>query len=34
MLQAWEEIPGEHIRMDELHIGGSPEDGGFGVIVI
>lgn len=32
MHQAWEKIPGQRLRMDLLHIGGSPSDGGFGVI--
>lgn len=34
MEQAWNDIPGLHIRMNDLHIGGSPSDGGFGVIAI
>lgn len=34
MDKAWAELPGEKIRMDYLHIGGSPTDGGFGVILI
>lgn len=34
MEQAWIELPGQHFRMDDLHIGGSPTDGGFGVICL
>ncbi len=32
MEQAWAEAPGHKLRMDWLHIGGTPTDGGFGVI--
>lgn len=32
MDRAWEELPGQKIRLDEMHIGGSPTDGGFGVL--
>lgn len=34
MDKAWNELPGEKIRLDFLHIGGSPTDGGFGVLLI
>lgn len=34
MEQAWQELPGEHVRLDFLHIGGSPTDGGFGVLLL
>jgi len=34
MLDAWNELPGrEKIRLDGLHIGGAPTDGGLGVIL-
>lgn len=32
MLDAWNELPGEKIRFDSLHVGGSPTDGGFGIV--
>lgn len=32
MLDAWDELPGEKYREDRLHEGGSPTDGGFGII--
>jgi predicted O-methyltransferase YrrM len=32
MDRAWTELPGRKLRMDWLHIGGVPTDGGFGVI--
>lgn len=34
MEQAWNEIPGEKIRRDDLHIGGAPDEGGFGIVLI
>jgi len=34
MLAAWTDLPGAKIRLDELHLGGSPTDGGFGVILL
>lgn len=34
MQQAWNDLPGTKVRMDELHIGGGAEDGGFGVILL
>ena len=33
MMEAWYEIPGYHIQMDELHVCPDPIDGGFGVIL-
>lgn len=32
MQKAWDELPGDKLRMDTLHIGGSKTDGGFGVL--
>lgn len=32
MKEAFEELPGEKLRFDTLHIGGSDTDGGFGVV--
>ena len=32
MDRVWEELPGEKWRKDRLHEGGSPTDGGFGVL--
>lgn len=34
MQDVWDELPGEKIRLDHLHVGGSPTDGGFGAIII
>jgi predicted O-methyltransferase YrrM len=34
MDRAWEELPGEKVRLDFLHHGGSPTDGGFGCILV
>jgi len=34
MMKAWYEIPGHHILLDELHVGDTPTDGGFGCILI
>lgn len=34
MDRAWAELPGDKIRLDFLHQGGSPTDGGFGVILV
>jgi predicted O-methyltransferase YrrM len=34
MQEAWDAIPGEKIRLDHLHLGGNPEDGGFGVVLL
>jgi len=32
MDRVWRELPGEKMRLDVLHIGGTPIDGGFGVV--
>ncbi len=32
MDKAWDWLPEPKLRLDELHIGGSPTDGGFGVV--
>ena len=32
MEDAYNELPGDKIRLDDLHIGGSPTDGGFAVL--
>ena len=32
MEEAWSELPGNKVRLDKLHIGGAPTDGGFGVL--
>lgn len=32
MDEVWQELPGEKVRFDILHIGSAPDDGGFGVI--
>lgn len=32
MGMAWDELPGYKVRLDAMHEGGSPTDGGFGVI--
>lgn len=32
MDRAWNEIPGRKIRLDTMHLSGSPTDGGFGVV--
>jgi len=35
MQEAWDDLPGrEKIRLDLLHLGGAPTDGGFGVILL
>ena len=34
MDRVWAEMPGAKIRLDHLHIGGSPTDGGFGVVLL
>ena len=35
MDRVWDELPGlEKIRLDKLHVGGGPTDGGFGVILL
>lgn len=32
MDRVWQELPGEKVRLDKVHIGGSSTDGGFGVV--
>ena len=32
MDRVWQDFPGEKMRLDPLHLGGSPTDGGFGVV--
>jgi predicted O-methyltransferase YrrM len=32
MSQVWMELPGHKVRLDDLHHGGTPTDGGFGVL--
>jgi len=32
MSQVWRELPGGKVRLDDLHHGGAPTDGGFGVL--
>lgn len=35
MQQAWDEIVGSaKIRRDDLHIGGAPDEGGFGIVLL
>jgi len=34
MDQVWNELPDPKIRLDLLHLGGDPQDGGFGVVLL
>ena len=36
MDRAWDELPGQKLRLDELHpyVGGPPKGGGFGVVLL
>lgn len=32
MDRVWSDLPGKKVRLDKMHLGGSPTDGGFGAI--